>query len=130
MELQKENCGNSHASFLDLEISIVDNQFCTKLFDKRDTFPFSIVRMPYKCSNIPSAIFYSSFGAEILRINRASTIKDDFIFSAKSLLIRVTKQGADKAQLVNVIKRFYGRHRSEFMDVAESSSEFVYSIFS
>ena len=54
LELKKENNGNKQATFLD--ISVNDNKFEIKLFDKRDAFPFSIVRMPFYSSNIPSGI--------------------------------------------------------------------------
>ena len=64
LELKKENNGNKQATFLDLDISVNDNKFEIKLFDKRDAFPFSIVRMPFYSSNIPSSIFYASIGAD------------------------------------------------------------------
>lgn len=38
MKLDNENDGYTAASFLDLDISIVDYKFLTKLFDKRDSF--------------------------------------------------------------------------------------------
>ena len=38
MELKKENDGVLSASFLDLDISIIDRKFDLKLFDKRDAF--------------------------------------------------------------------------------------------
>ena len=41
-------------------------------FDKRDSFPFSIVRMPDKSSNVPSSTVYSAIGSESLRIARAN----------------------------------------------------------
>ena len=41
-------------------------------FDKRDSFPFSIVRMPDKSSNVPSSTIYSAIGSELLRIARAN----------------------------------------------------------
>ena len=44
-------------SFLNLDISVVDRRFIYKLFDKRDEFPFFIVRMPHMDSNIPKSIF-------------------------------------------------------------------------
>ena len=56
LELKIEHSG-SHASFLNLDISIKDGIFVYKLFDKRDAFPFSIVRMPHKDSNMPESIF-------------------------------------------------------------------------
>ena len=102
LQLNKENNSNKQASFLDIDIEIVNNKFVTSLYDKRDAFPFSIVRMPYKCSNIPSTIFYSSIGAEILRIARACTDAESFSKSAKPLLNRMIKQGANTKKSQNI----------------------------
>ena len=41
----------------------------------RDSFHFSIKRMPLVDSNTPSRILYLSIGAEILRISRANNNK-------------------------------------------------------
>ena len=51
LELETEHHG-SHATFLDLDVSITDGNFLYKLFDKRDVFPFFIVHMPYLSSSI------------------------------------------------------------------------------
>ena len=48
------------ATFLNRHIQIMDGKFVYKLFDKRNDFPFSIVRMPHRESNIPESIFYWS----------------------------------------------------------------------
>ena len=48
---------DKHATFLDLDIKISGEEFIYKLFDKRDVFSFSVVRMPYIDSNIPAYIF-------------------------------------------------------------------------
>ena len=58
LELKCEHDGkDGHATFLELDIQISDEMFVYKLFDKRDEFPFSVVRMPDNNSNIPSCIF-------------------------------------------------------------------------
>ena len=44
----------NHATFLDLDIKIDGDEFIYKLYDKRDEFPFFVVRMPDRRSNIPS----------------------------------------------------------------------------
>ena len=44
--LGKENTDKNEARFLDLAIKIKDGKFHFGLFDKRDSFPFPIVRMP------------------------------------------------------------------------------------
>ena len=53
LELGKENSSNLEASLLDLVIKIKDGRFQVGLFDKRAGFPFTIVRMSYRSSNIP-----------------------------------------------------------------------------
>ena len=47
----------THTTFLDLDIKIEDEIFVYKLFDKRDKFPFFIVRKPHFENNILSTIF-------------------------------------------------------------------------
>ena len=66
--------------------------------------------MPHKSSNLPSNIFYSAIGAEVLRIARASNNGVAFFGSVKPLLSRMLKQGADNHRLLNVICKFYNRH--------------------
>ena len=96
LELGKENSNNTEASFLDLDLKIINGIFKVGLFDKRDAFNFSIVRMPYKSSNIPSNMFYSSICAETLRVARASNNAEYFSLSIQPLVCRMLKQGVKK----------------------------------
>ena len=86
----------------------------TKLFDKRDAFNFSVVRMPYKCSNIPKKMFYSTIGAEILRICRATSHYNLFLISARNLIDRMRKQGADTQGIQRGITKMIGHHLKPF----------------
>ena len=80
VELKPENQG-TNVSFLHLDINIVDGKFVYKLYDKRDSFPFFILRRPHTDSNIPNNIFYSAFVGETLRIARSIYFHfDNFIF--------------------------------------------------
>ena len=72
LELNLEASGD-HVSFLDLDLTLNGKQVDIKLYDQRDNFPFLITRLPFASSNIPSYMFYSSIGVEILRIGRVST---------------------------------------------------------
>ena len=56
-----------------MNIKIKSNRFLVSLYDKRDDFPFSIVRMPYLHSNVSSEITYWAFSANILRTARTTT---------------------------------------------------------
>ena len=51
--------------------------------DKRDSFPFSFVRMQGKSSNVPSSIVYFAICAESLRIARASNNPELFSTAIK-----------------------------------------------
>ena len=55
---------NLKTTFVDLQIKIDNGKLIVGLFDKRDSFPFSIVKMPFKSTNLPSNMFYSAIGAE------------------------------------------------------------------
>ena len=94
LELKEEHKGD-HGAFLNLDISVIENKFVYKLYDKRDAFPFSIVRMPFLCSNIPRNTFYSALVGEFLRIARATLNLSDFELKSKDLLNRMLNQGGD-----------------------------------
>ena len=92
LQLRKENADKHEASFLDLNIKIKDRKFHLGLLDKRDSFPFSIVRIPDKSSNVPYSIVYSAIGAESLRIARASNNLESFSTAIKPLIAHMSRQ--------------------------------------
>jgi len=114
LQLNKENSSDDMATFLDLDIKIVDNKFVTKLYDKRDSYNFDIVRLPHKCSNIPSKMFYNTLGAEILRVCRATSAFDSFKASVCSLINRVIRQGGTKDGVNCAFKKTMNRHWDKF----------------
>ena len=114
--------------FLDLDITLRDNKFALKLFDKRDAFPFTIVRMPYKASNIPSRIFFASVGAEILRIAGTTSDVESFLMSSSILLKRMLNQGGKQEILCKTLKKMYGRHEV-FHQFSDNSNNFVKLLF-
>ena len=127
--LNRENETDSEASFLDLYIKIVNNKFTFSLYDKRDDFPFTIVRMPFSDSSIPSSVFYSSIGAEVLRIARATSENKSFFESCNIIVQRMIEQGAKKPKVCNILVKFFNRHVNDFQHVANDSKSLVNSIF-
>ena len=112
--LNKENTSDQSATFLDLSITIQDSKFDYKLFDKRNAFPFDIVRFPFRCSNIPNKMFYATIQAEILRICRATAQFDSFIAACNPFIIRMKDQGANKEDTKQPLKRIISRHFNDF----------------
>ena len=124
LELKLEHSG-SHATFLSLDISLVEGRFIYKLFDKRDSFPFFIVRMPYICSNIPSSIFYSALVGEFLRIARSTLLLHDFLPKTKDLLCRMMHQGANQYQVKKYLRRIISRHQDCFGKFRITTDELI-----
>ena len=113
LELKKEHSGH-HGTFLNLDITIRDKRFVYKLFDKRDAFPFSIVRMPFMNSNIPESIFYSALIGEFLRIARSTLMHEDFLEKAINLCKRMSIQGASSKNTKGSLKKIINRHPNDF----------------
>ena len=128
LQLNKENADSSSTNFLDLTISIENGVFVTRLDDKRDHFGFSITRLPYRESNIPCKMFYSSIAAESLRICRATTTSYNASLSVQALVKRMAKQGGDMSRMKYSIKRMVNRHQIN-LKFGLQGDEFVNQIF-
>ena len=113
LQLKCEHTGN-HATFLDLDIIIEDGIFVYKLFDKRDDFPFHIVRMPDRGSNIPSYIFYGTVLSEYLRIARSTLRLNDFLPRVSNLVVRMLNQGGQYNKLFKQFSKAMARHPDPF----------------
>ena len=129
LELKVEHHG-THATFLNLDISIKDNIFVYKLYDKRDDFNFSIVRMPFADSNIPSSIFYSALKGEFLRIARSTLQLDDFIPKASDLLIRMNKQGARNDITCRSLYKIISNHPKCFQHFSIMTNDLIHLLIS
>ena len=105
------------ASVLDLETIAKAAKFQFSLFDKRDSFPFYIVRIPDKSSNIPSSIVYSAIGAESLRIARASNNPESFSTASKPFIALMSRQGVSIGKINSFILKFFNKHQVDFNNV-------------
>ncbi len=74
---------------------------------------------------MPSAIFFASIGAEVLRIGRATTCKEAFYSSARELISRMFRQGANKQRVERVLLKQFGRHGEAFLNFAPKANDFV-----
>ena len=94
---------------MDLNIKIKDGKFRFGLFDKRDSFSFSIVRMPDKSSNVPSSIVYSAIGAESMRIASASNNPESFSTAIKPLIARMSRQGVSIGKINSSVLKIFNK---------------------
>ena len=113
---------------MDLEVDVRDGIFIYKLFDKRNNFPFFIVRMPDLSGNIPSHVFYGSVMSEFLRIARSTLLYSDFLPVASSLLRRMSSQGGSKVKILQQISKAISRHPLPFQKFKKRAKEIIHDI--
>ena len=129
LDLKLEHSG-THGTFLNLDIEVREGIFVYKLYDKRDAFPFSIVRMPHMESNIPKSTFYSALMGEFLRIGRSSLLFQDFLPRAKQLLQRMRVQGSNEMQTKNALSKLIRNHSDVFIGLNPNTEMLLESVLS
>ena len=67
MVIKNANLSNNKVTYLDLAITITDNQYYYKSYDKRKDFNFSIINYPKLPSDIPNKPAYGVFTSQIIR---------------------------------------------------------------
>ena len=110
-ELQlKLEYNETNVRFLDLGIKTEDGILFYKLVNKRDKFPFFIVRMPHFESHILSTIFYGSIFSEFLRIARCTLKLEHFLPRASELGSRMLSQGSNQSYMNKQILKGFQRY--------------------
>ena len=127
LELKLEHQGK-HVPFLDLDITIEDNIFAYRFFDKRDKLPCFSIYMPYLSRNIPSSILYGSIFSEFLRIARCTLRLTNFEPKAFQLYTRMVTQGGNKASILRQIKKAFQIHHKTFSKYRKTYDEIINGI--
>ena len=106
LQIVMTNRDPKSSTFLDLDISITDKKFNSKVYDKRRDFPFSVISFPNLGSNIPRNPTYGVFIGELHRLCKSCSIVDDFILEVKLLINKLVKQRFCKFVLHSKLTRF------------------------
>jgi hypothetical protein len=102
-------CSTS-ASYLDVLLKLDRNgKFSTQLYDKRDDFNFSIVNVPYLCSNIPASPAYGVYLSQLIRYARACSTYDQVLLRGSLLTKKLMSQGSQMSHLQAAFRKLYGR---------------------
>ena len=107
LDLKHENAKNDQqASYLDLNINVINHELVTSIYDKRDDFPFKIVNFPDLSGNIPENGSYGVFIAQALRYARACTQYQDFIQRSNRLIQQLVQQHFCQKNLIKKMKKW------------------------
>ena len=106
LDIISTNICNLNTTFLDLDITIEDGRFVSKLYDKRRDFVFKVITFPNLRSNIPNKTSYGTFIGEIFRICKSSTKYIDFVNDVKLLVNKLINQKFNKNLLYSCLNKF------------------------
>ena len=67
LQLNKANSSDTEAPFLDLNLSITNGIYFSKIYDKRDDFNFDIVNFPFLGGDVPSSPPYGVYISQLIR---------------------------------------------------------------
>ena len=93
LQLNKANPSDTQAPFLDLDLSITNGIFSTKIYDKRGDFNFEIVNFPFLDGDVPRSPSYGVYISQLIRFARVCSHVDDFNNRNKFLTSKLLKQG-------------------------------------
>ena len=77
---------NDKDTFLDLDITIEENRFITKIYHKVNDFDFEVVSFPFPTSNMSGHITYKSFYSQLVRFSSVCSKFNDFDIRSINLL--------------------------------------------
>ena len=100
MNYKKVEHSSTHATFLNLDVTVKDKVFVYRFFDK---CAFFLVCISYINVNIPKSIFYSAVVGEFLIIARSSLLCNDFNKKVMELLNRMKAQSAQSIRCRKVL---------------------------
>lgn len=110
LKLCKANTNDKQCQFLDLDITIEDNQVITKIYDKRDDFDFEIVNFPHLDGDVPKRTSYSVYVSQLIRFANACSRVEDFNTRNFLLTSKLLKQGYRYHILRKTFTKFYRKY--------------------
>ena len=131
MIIKNTNLSANHATYLDLDIKVIDNNYIFKSFDKRKEFSFPIVNYPNLHGNIPSKAAYGVFTSQLVRFVKINLNVEDFANDVKHLINKLRNQGYDTNRLMNTYVKFTRKYIATWakFGIDISNINFLQTIF-
>ena len=116
-------CIENHTdTFLDLDITVDENRFITKINHKVDDFDFEVVSFPFPTGNMSDHITYNSIYSHLVRFSLVSSKFNDFVIRSRNLLESLLNKGFSKYRLKTSSNKFVLNYHDVF-DIKYSMKE-------
>ena len=91
-------------------ITVEDNKFHTKIYDKRDAFSFQIVSLPDLRGNIAEGPAYGVLKGQVIRFARNSSKFTDFSSRITMMVNKVANKGYEIEKIIKSTRNCILRH--------------------
>lgn len=131
MILDNTNINQYECNYLDLNISIQNDSYCYKSYDKRKSFGFEIVNYPNLYGNIPIAPAYGVFVSQLFRLCKINCSIGSFQNDLKEIVLKLVEQGFKLKHLRSKFLNFVNHKLQTWLHFGHdiSSIEFLNSVF-
>jgi len=106
MVINNTNISTTEVTYLDLSITIKDNKYIYKSYDKRNDFNFNIINYPNLHGNIPIIPAYGVFISQLIRYSNINMDINDFKEDIKKIVEKFIQQGYNKNILILKYRHF------------------------
>ena len=127
--LNKENHDDKEASFLDLLIKAEQDIFYTKIYDKRDAYPFEIVSLPDLHGNISESSAYGVLKGQIIRYARNTSKFVDFTERIATMIKKVKTKGYSGDRITHAIKTCFYKHSWILLNYRRNIRDVMKAVF-
>lgn len=101
---------DEQVNFLGMKLQHNHDRLHLSIFDKRNDYPFVVLRYPHMCSLIPSSIPYSVLTGQLYRFSRICTTWQDFLDESAKVIQVLLVQGCEKSVLYKTVISFLVRN--------------------
>ena len=114
MKLNKTNTTSICCDYLDINITIKNGKFVSKIYDKRQDFNFNVISLPHMSSNVPVGPTYGVFMSQLNRYLVANNDIVGFYSETKTLVNKLVKQGFKLNKLKYFLAKFINKNLLKF----------------
>ena len=97
-----------------MSVTVRGGNFDTKVFNKTDSFPFSVISLPFISSNISQNVCYLVFYSQVLRYQRLTSYLADFEDRVRQLAGILLGRDYIRGRLKRQFCRVISKYRLEF----------------
>ena len=106
MVLKNTNVSLNEVNYLDLYISVKNNQYIYRKYNKTNDYPFTVIKYPNLSANIPVKPAYGVFISQLVRYTRINKDINGFIKDTIEIIHKLTKQNYNIHKLIEKFIHF------------------------